>query len=323
MITRSSIRAAVSVCLSGIFFASLASAQSRDPVSLKFWSINFSGGAGTDPLKEVIRDFEQANPNIRIDLQVRSTDAHKEAMRLAINTDNAPDVYWMWCGVGLGGFYINGAEALSSYYQQYGWNQRFVPPALELAHFNGQLYGVPLQIHALAVFYRKDLFAKAGITTPPATYEELIAANDKLVKAGLTPLSMGGKFGWMTMRLIDQLLEKVCGPEVHDSLKSLRADWSQEPGVAKAYTELKLWADHYLPHNYLGVEPTEGIIPVYRGQAAMQYEGGWLIPRLIADGQDLNNWGFFPFPTGTDRIYFFSEELFITKRSQHKQRVAK
>jgi raffinose/stachyose/melibiose transport system substrate-binding protein len=125
------------------------------------------------------------------------------------------------------------------------------------------------------------------------------------------------------MRLMDQLLEKACGPKIHDSLKSLQADWSQEPGVTKAYTELKLWADRYLPRNYLGVEPTEGIIPAYRGEAAMQYEGGWLIPRLVADGQDLNNWGYFPFPTETDRIYFFSEELFITKRSRHKEDAAK
>jgi raffinose/stachyose/melibiose transport system substrate-binding protein len=288
-----------------------------------FWSINFSGGAGTDPLEEIITLFEEVNPDVRINLEVRSTDAHKEAMRLALNTDTAPDAYWMWGGLGLGGFYVDGAQILDDEYENFGWKERFVPAAMESAYYDGDLYGVPLSIHVLALFYRKDIFEAAGIEQVPTTYDELMAANDQLVAAGYIPLSMGGKYGWMTMRLIDQLMEYACGAEMHDALKSLQANWAEESCVVDAYTELARWTGNYMPEAYLGVEPTEGIIPVYRGEAAMQYEGGWIIPRLISDEQDLENWGFFPFPTDTDRIYFFSEQLFIARNSDSREASAR
>ena len=34
---------------------------------------------------------------------------------------------------------------------------------------NGKQYGVPYDLHTVGFWYRKDLFAKAGITSPPTT----------------------------------------------------------------------------------------------------------------------------------------------------------
>ena len=43
----------------------------------------------------------------------------------------------------------------------------------------GQIYGLPLTVDTLALYYNKDLLDRAGIATPPATWEEFLDAVSK------------------------------------------------------------------------------------------------------------------------------------------------
>jgi raffinose/stachyose/melibiose transport system substrate-binding protein len=45
----------------------------------------------------------------------------------------------------------------------------------------------------IGFWYRKDLFKKAGIETPPATWADLLEVVKKLKKADITPIALGGK----------------------------------------------------------------------------------------------------------------------------------
>jgi len=44
------------------------------------------------------------------------------------------------------------------------------------------LYGIPLMIEGLGLYYNEDLFAAAGITSPPTTWEDLLAMVPKISK---------------------------------------------------------------------------------------------------------------------------------------------
>ncbi|QDZ16341.1 ABC transporter substrate-binding protein [Humibacter ginsenosidimutans] len=48
----------------------------------------------------------------------------------------------------------------------------FSKSTLSQVQFEGKTYGVPQNVCPLVFFYRKDLLAKDGITTPPATWDE-------------------------------------------------------------------------------------------------------------------------------------------------------
>ncbi|MEJ2855516.1 MULTISPECIES: ABC transporter substrate-binding protein [unclassified Saccharothrix] len=69
---------------------------------------------------------------------------------------------------------------------------KFAPSAVSAASVGGRIYGVPVDIGPMVLFYRADLFAKYGITTPPATWDEYRAdaekvhAADPSVKFGTT-----------------------------------------------------------------------------------------------------------------------------------------
>ncbi|MEK7680738.1 MAG: extracellular solute-binding protein, partial [Patescibacteria group bacterium] len=47
---------------------------------------------------------------------------------------------------------------------------------------NGKIYGLPLSLDTMALYYNKDLFDKAGIPEPPKNWEEFQSAAKKLTK---------------------------------------------------------------------------------------------------------------------------------------------
>jgi multiple sugar transport system substrate-binding protein len=69
------------------------------------------------------------------------------------------------------------------------------PAQLNLSTYNGHKYRLPANFGGVIFFYRQDLFDKAGISSPPTTWDELVAAGKKLTKNGVYGLSIAGKNG--------------------------------------------------------------------------------------------------------------------------------
>ena len=308
--------------LVGVLSAPLVSAQQE----VRVWILNTFSDTSLAAWDQIIADFEAANPDIKIMLESRSTDAHKDAMRVAAGTDGFPDIFFNWAGLGLGGEMVNlGVSApLDEAYASLGWSDRFLPAALAKTEYNGERHGVPYTNHGMVVYYRKDSFEQAGITEEPQTYDELIAANQKLLEVGITPFSFGGITNWHIMRLLDSLLETKCGAETHDALKAMTANWAEEPCATEAFVELKRWdTDGFLGEDYMGISPQDSNLLVYTGAAAMMLEGSWMVNAIADEGEDLANYGMFPFPTGTNRLYFFAEMLYLGANSPNQEAAIK
>jgi ABC-type glycerol-3-phosphate transport system substrate-binding protein len=56
----------------------------------------------------------------------------------------------------------------------------FLPSALDTVRYDGKLYGLPFLVHTPILYYRTDLFEKAGITKAPETWDEFRAAAKQL-----------------------------------------------------------------------------------------------------------------------------------------------
>ena len=69
------------------------------------------------------------------------------------------------------------ALPMDKYYAEYKWDDRFLPVALSFSkQYPGGRFGVPYTFHGEAIYYNNALFEKAGITSEPKTYDELVAA---------------------------------------------------------------------------------------------------------------------------------------------------
>jgi raffinose/stachyose/melibiose transport system substrate-binding protein len=308
-----------SLALAGTMLAGSAYAQ-----DLTFWTLNFSADAANAALQQVADEFEAANPGVTVEIVGRATDEHKTALRVAAGSDSGPDIYFSWAGLGLGGEYVNAGLSLpmDEYYGQYGWTDLLTPASAAFADlYEGGKHGVPFTFKGEAIYYNRTLFEQAGIEGEPATYEELVAAADKLVEAGVAPITFGGTVNWHVMRLMDVILETKCGAEKHDALMAMQVDWTQEPCAAESFAELGTWSENYILSPFMGIDNTQAFNLFVAGRAAMMLEGDWLVQSL-SENANLDEFGIFPFPTGTDRLYGFAEYHYISTKSEHPELAA-
>jgi raffinose/stachyose/melibiose transport system substrate-binding protein len=150
-----------------------------------------------------------------------------------------------------------------------------------------------------------------------------VAAADKLVAAGITPIEFGGTVNWHVMRLLDSIVETKCGADIADTLNTGDGDWGAEPCVTEAFTELKKWGDDYINKGFMGISNDDSSQLFFSGQAAMALEGTWLNSQVVDNGMDPAEVGIFPFPTGTGRLYGFGEGLYVSKSTDKADLAAK
>lgn len=279
-------------------------------------------------LQKIMKEFEAANPGVNVKLETRSVDEHKSALRIAATSKGGPDIYYMWTGLGLGGEYVkSGLSApLDDYYAKYKWADRVRPLADSYStQYPPHRHGVPYQLNAEAIYYNKALFKKAGIDTPPKTYAELVADADKLKKAGIAPITFGGSVNWHVMRLMDNLLETQCGAKTHDALKAMTIKWTDTPCTTAAFTEFQKWNANYILKPYMSFDHTQSRKLFEADRAAMMLEGDWLVGQLKTEAPNKkpDDFGVFPFPTGTDRLYGFGVNLYVNPYSKNKDLAAK
>ncbi|MDR3440269.1 ABC transporter substrate-binding protein [Telmatospirillum sp.] len=292
---------------------------------LKLWTLSFDSPTVVSAWKDIIKAFEAKNPGITVMMENRSTDEHKAALRVAARSDQGPDIYFMWAGLGLGGEFVNAglSKPLDSYYAQYKWDDRLSAIAGSYSKlYPGGRHGVPYTFHGEALYYNKALFTKAGIAAPPTTYAELKADAAKLKAAGIPAFTFGGSVNWHLMRLMDAILESQCGADKHDALKAMKADWASEPCATASFKELKDWSANYTLSPFMGIDQSQSFKLFLANRAAMMLEGDWLVGQ-IRDAGRLADFDVFPIPTGTDRLYSFAEYYYVSSKSKAPDAAAK
>ena len=279
-------------------------------------------------LEKVVKKFEKQNPDIDIVMEYRSTDEHKNSTKLAIGGGVAPDAMFMWSGLGFGGEIVNsgGSANLDKYYKQYKWDERFLgaSTAMTKEFIKNERHGVPFMMHGMTFYFNKALFKKAGISSAPTTYKELINANEKLLKIGIKPFTVGGSVNWHLTRLVDYLFELKCGPKKHNQLTSKKIRWDSEPCVTDAYKELKVWSDRYILKPFMSIDSNQATKLFVVQRAAMMLEGDWFYTMVKKiSPKFVEKMDFFLLPTKWHRTYTFGEYYYVYKNSKNKDGVVK
>lgn len=318
-------RNALAATLSALAIAAGLGMNSAAAEELKIWTLSFDNDSANVAWQKIIKEFQAANPDITIALENRSVDEHKAALRVAAQSSQGPDIFFMWAGLGLGGEFVNAglSQPLDKYYEEYGWDKRLVGTAGSFSKiYEGGRHGVPYTFHGEGLYYSKALFEKAGITQPPSTYDELKADAAKLKEAGIPAMTFGGTVNWHLMRLMDVILEAKCGAEKHDALMAMKMDWSMEACATASFQELNDWSQNYILSPFMGIDNSQSFNLFLAGRAAMMLEGDWLVSQLRNENR-LADFDLVPFPTGTDRLYGFAEYLYVSSKSGKADAAAK
>lgn len=173
---------ALSLALAGAITTATGVAPSfAEQTTVRMWT--FLNPTGATPrevaLAKIIENFEQANPDVDVVVETQAWDQMTPKFLAAHNTGNAPDVIWVVTDF-LGDAVKSGSLANLSDLLMKDWNADQVADRAgaywDLTNIDGKQYALFTSRNYIAIAYRKDLFAQAGID--PAT----ITTWDKLVE---------------------------------------------------------------------------------------------------------------------------------------------
>ncbi|MFF0205042.1 ABC transporter substrate-binding protein [Streptomyces sp. NPDC005017] len=149
-----------------------------------FWDNN--GGVRTDVWKEIIADFEKANPDIDVEYVGIASTEYQSKVDTAIQGGGLPDVGGVGAAM-LAGFSAQNAlepldERLGRSALKGMLNADMVASMKAAGGGDGTLYSIPTSANNGVLYYRTDLFRKAGLDEP-ATWEKFYEAAEKLTDA--------------------------------------------------------------------------------------------------------------------------------------------
>ncbi|PPK98855.1 raffinose/stachyose/melibiose transport system substrate-binding protein [Kineococcus xinjiangensis] len=164
------------------------------------------------------------------------------------------------------------------------------------------LYGgfnaLPYEYNVEGIWYNKKIFADNGIAVP-TTWDELVAASEKLQAAGVQPFAASGEQGWPITRMISGYLFRSLGPDAMDEVAAGEAKLTDPEYVAAAQAVADLGAKGWFGQGVGSIDYDTAMAQFLGGETGMMYMGSWALGNFTDPEQNqigVENVGFMPFP---------------------------
>lgn len=187
------------------------------------------------------------------------------------------------------------------------WDQILPAASSTVNNVYGHMVSLPYQYNLEGIFYNKAIFAELGLDEPQ-TFDELLAANDTLLAAGITPMAEAGAAMWPVTRLIGMHAYRTLGPDAMIDIRDGKAKLTDDEYVAAAQAVADMAAAGHFGEGFISMDPAAATNAFLTGAAAMKFDGSWLLSNINnADENKIGaeNVGFMPFPAvkgGAGRI---------------------
>ena len=243
----------------------------RAPVTIDWWHITTDEPGKTD-FQAIADAYTAAHPNVKINITVLENEAFKTKLA-ATPADAYPDLFQSWGGGTMAaqadaGLLKDITAAVAP------WKDTINPGAMSIYPYKGAQYGIPWDMGMIGFWYNKDLFQKAGITAPPATWDEFLAAIPKLKASGVAPLAIAGKDKWPSMHLWTYLvLRNGGGDALSQMIQS--GDWNTDACIKAGKAVLALNELDPYQQGYASADYNSEAASVGNGKAAMELMGQW------------------------------------------------
>ncbi|WNF27244.1 sugar ABC transporter substrate-binding protein [Streptomyces sp. C11-1] len=181
-------RRRVAACSALVFALLLAGCDHhRDdsPVDVTVWMYPVITDPQADAAywKGIEEKFERATPGVRLTVERMPWSGRDWRIAEALAGGSGPDAILLMPDQ-IPYFTSQGALAPVDTALQ-GVLGRFLPTALDAVTEGGRIYGAPIYQTVTTTIYNKRLLSEAGVTTPPATWEEIKAAAPRLHSKGI------------------------------------------------------------------------------------------------------------------------------------------
>ncbi len=182
------------------------SVYADDVVTLRFQDWRLAEEPAASALKAIIDAFEEAHPNIKVELEPVTNAERVEKFNNQARAGEAPDVVRfnvteVPTEISMGAFeeldqFMEAEGGIEAFYADFA--QFLVGPAIS----DGHAYAIPHEGDSFLLYLNRAMWEEAGldpVNNPPKTFEELKAANAKLTDPSKNQYAFGmyPNFQWL------------------------------------------------------------------------------------------------------------------------------
>ena len=284
----------VTLCL--CLFPAICSAD-----GIQFWKFGSASDPANQGLAKWVDQWNKENPGKPVQIRFFPFEEYMSGTLLttAFASGSGPDIFWASRGTFLqyakAGVLADVSDLLSAELRQ-----DFSQASIDAITVEGKQYTIPFEQEPVALLYNTDLLQKAGLQVPK-TWDELLAASEKLKAAQLIPIVIepqpGAYQNFTWYPFLWQTGSDVTDPEMTKAT-------FDSPGTAKA---LDLWRTliqkGYAPRTATDITANVITTPFGSGQAAMQVVGMWAIQQLQSQAPKIQfDFASLPTPDGSNPI---------------------
>jgi multiple sugar transport system substrate-binding protein len=282
-------------------------------VTLAYWN-GFTGGDGPF-MQDLVDQFNEEHDNIKVESNTIQWADFYQRVPAAVQSGQGPDIGVMH----LDQLATHAARdiivPLDDLADQIGLTEDdFTPEIWEAGIYNDARYGIPLDVHSLAMYYNTEHFEKAGITEPPTDEASFMDALDKLKAAGYdTPFWMPTL--WPAHLIYLSLTWQNGAPYNDDGTE---ATYDSEAGVKALEWQRSMVDQGYSPPN---VAIDAQYVAFKNGETSITWDGIWQINDLEAN--DIP-YGIAPVPQIGEQPAFWanSHHFFLSKQAAQDENKA-
>lgn len=194
--------------------------QQQGNLTFWFWGESDVPGS-TKWMQAAVERYQEQHSGVKIEFVPQATQTLQGAFQTAAQSKSGPDIAMQWATLPVLTPVWNGSVApltgLVPQEEMDNWLNTSENT------YDGKVWAMPLYLMGIPFVWNKELFEKAGLDPDAglATWDDLLAACEKLKAAGITPIAVGatdGAFGaWMM---------SVVGTQDLDSVQELQAAYA-------------------------------------------------------------------------------------------------
>jgi raffinose/stachyose/melibiose transport system substrate-binding protein len=271
---------------------------------LKVWHYESDTGAMGKAWLAAKDEFEATHPGVTVEMDnTKGFEEIRQTASMVLNSDEAPDVMEYNKGNATAGLLSSqGLLAdLTDEVAKRGWDKIIVGGLQTTSRYengvmgSGQWYGVTNYGEFVMVYYNKALFEEHSVEVP-TTLEELEAAMDKFVAAGLVPIATGAS-EYPAQQIFYELVLSKADQDLIDSYQLYKSpiDFHNEAFTFGA-EKMAEWVEKgYIEKNSTSMGAEDMGLGFESGKYPMMISGSWWYGRLMTEITDFD-WGIFLFP---------------------------
>lgn len=166
----------VFIVIFGLLFAFFARrSSSQEKVNLTYWGV----WEDANVLQPLITEYQSKHKNVSITYTKMTPQDYREKLIARTKNGNGPDIF-RFHNTWVPEMREIMAVAPSTVITASDFKKTFYPIHTSDLVIADQIYGIPLYIDGLVLFYNDDLFKKAGIGTAPVSWEDVLDSTTKI-----------------------------------------------------------------------------------------------------------------------------------------------